>query len=208
MTTFNLEIQFDSAGLTTLQEAGQQVAIVKNVSPNTSNQVIWVSFAPELDNTVTWTETYYVYGSNTQIQAGATIHTLSTFQGTDGDTYPFSGGQFHPGTNDLGQNQYGVKNADSNFQLLTAGLAQAAGGTGGTGGNLSPLNATVVPFNDQGIYQPIEKVAVFAFASANNGLVISSVSSNALTVDLTTEPSQTIHYNSSNNTFSDGPLSS
>lgn len=206
MTTFNLDIQFDNAGLTTLQKAGQQVAIVKSVGPS-SSPIVWVSFFPETDNNVQWTENYYVYGSNQQLKAGATILTTSHFQAVAGDRYPFSGGQFQPGSATLANNQYGVYNGDSNFPLLTAGLAQVAGGSGGTAGAISPLNATVVPFNEPGIYTPIEEVQVFALAAANNGLVISTVASNALTVDLTQVTSQTIHYNSSNNTFSDGPLS-
>jgi hypothetical protein len=203
MTTYSLEIQFDSAGLATLTAAGQQVAIVKQTSPSAA-PVVWVAFNPELDNTVTWTEVYSVYGSSTEVENGATIVTDSILQAVGGETFPFGSGQFAPGTANLPANEYGIQNLDPNFPLLTAGLAQASSGT--IGDAVSPLNATLVPFNETGIYTPIEKVQVFALASANNGLVISSVVSNALLVDLTESTSQVIHYVDATNQFAMGPL--
>ena len=204
MTTYFLEIQFTSKGLATVNAAGQQVAIVKSTTP-TSSPVVWVAFHPEMNNHVTWTEEYSVYGSNSEIVAGATISTASSFEALASESYPFVGGQFEAGVAGLEPTQYGVLNQDVNFPMLTAGLAQVPNGSGSSAGP-SPLNATLVPFGESGIYTPIEQVSVFALANANNGLVISSVQSQALLVDLTETTSQTIHYDDQLNVFAPGPL--
>ncbi len=204
MTTYTLNIDIDKAGLDILTEASQQICIVKQTTP-TSNPVIWVTFHPELTNSVTWTEDYLVYGSSTSIQSGATIETNSVLPASGGDTYTFENGQFDengkPGNSAV---QYGVDNQDDNFNPLTAGLAQV---NSQTAGETIPINATEVPFNNTGVYTPIEKVQVFAMAEVNNALVLSSVTGDALLVDLTEQPNQTIHYQDSDNTFQPGSLS-
>jgi uncharacterized Zn-binding protein involved in type VI secretion len=189
MPTYQLNIQLDSQGLKTLNEAGQLVTIVK--SAGAGKPVAWVSFDPMLSNTVTWTEKYSVYASTTAIEAGAQIVTQSTEAAAAGNTYTLAGGQFDNGKPGLPATQYGVANADPNFmvdgvQLVTSGLYQ---GVIVNGTSLpSPLNAVGIPYNESGVFTPIEKVQVFTSSYQNNGIVISSVSSQALLVDPTPEP--------------------
>jgi hypothetical protein len=206
MPSYSLEIQFDQAGLQTLQDASQKVSLVKATQPS-ALPVVWVAFTPEEDNTITWDEEYSVYASTTHIDAGATINTSSTAPAQGGRTYMFQGGDFPSSKGGLPLTQYGIFNNDSDpqFAEITAGLAQVANGSGSNRPN--PLNATVVPYNENGLYTPIEKLQVFAAASMNNGLVISEVQGNALLIDFTTNPSQVIHYDDASNTFQLGPLS-
>ena len=201
MTDYKLNIQFDSNGLRTLEAASQKVVIVKTTTPSTL-PVAWVAFTPEETNTISWTEAYSVYGSTTQIGDGAIIETLSTNTANGGFTYTFSGGLFDDGQSNLPNNEYGIVNNDSDSQckLLTAGLAQVANG-GGSGGVLTPLNATVVPYNETGTYTPVEKVQVFTAANMSNGLVISEIQSNAIEVDLTETTELAIHYDDNENVF-------
>lgn len=204
MPTYKLTIQIDNTGLNTLNAASQLVTIVKETNPTTM-PVAWLAFHPEENNVITWTESYSVYASRTQIQAGAHIITSSVQSAAGGNTYRFSSGHFTTGTPGLLPSQYAIFNNDTNFQLLTGGLMQQAGGT--IGQVTSPLNATVIPFNNTGTYTPIETIRVFADAQSNNGLVISNVQGDALTVEFTTNVSQTIHYNNATNSFAMGPLS-
>jgi hypothetical protein len=205
MPSYSLVIQISNAGLKTIQDASQQVALVKATA--SALPVVWVAFDPESDNTITWEENYFVYASTTHIDAGATIATMSTEPAQGGNTYMFQGGDFPSYKGGLPLTQYGVFNNDTRpqFKEITAGLAQVAQGVGE--GQPTPLNATIVPFNETGLYTPIEKVQVFAEASMNNGLVLSQVDGSALLVDFTTDPSQVIHYDDASNTFALGPLS-
>ena len=130
MPTYRLNIQFDQAGLDTLNEAGQSVTIVKSVPQGVP--VAWISFPPLLNNLVTWNEQY-----------GLRVDVPDP--GRDGDLH-----RVHPGRSRrqhvearrraLRQrdvqpppNTYGVVNADPGFQvggiqMVTSGLYQGVGG--------------------------------------------------------------------------------
>jgi hypothetical protein len=202
---YQLTIQFDSYGLKTINEADQLVTIVKSVSGGVP--VAWVSFQPMESNVVVWTETYSVYASTTEIQDGAQIITQLTQPAAAGNTYTLSGGQFDNGEPNLPPLEYGVVNNDPNFeveevQMITTGLYQEAIVNGEP--TASPLNAVNIPYRESGTFIPIETVQVFT-SSYQNGMV-SAVSSQALQVDLTQQPIQTIHYSAATNEFLPGPL--
>jgi hypothetical protein len=209
MPTYRLNIQFDQAGLDTLNEAGQSVTIVKSVPQGVP--VAWISFAPLLNNLVTWNEQYSVYASTSQIQDGTEIFTQSTQAAAGGSTYKLVAGHFDSGTSGLLPNTYGVVNADPGFQVggiqkVTSGLYQGASVDGTPAA--AAINAVAVPYLDEAVFTPIEKVQIFASSFQNNGLVISSaVPSQALEVDLADTPTQALHYNSEYNRFTLGPLS-
>jgi hypothetical protein len=209
MPTYGLTIQFDNRGLDTVNAAAQLVTIVKSVE--TGTPVAWVTFSPMEDNEVTWTNTYSVYASTTQIQNMAQIVTRSTQPAVGGNLYTLAGGHFDNGNPNAGvpATQYGVFNNDPPFyvggiQMITSGLYAGAVVNGEA--TQSPLNAVAVPYLQHGYFTPIEKVQVFTSSIQNNGLVISQVISNALTVDLTTDPNQTIYYNAATNQFAPGQL--
>lgn len=208
MTDYKLDINIDSQGLHTIQAAGQVVTLVKSVGGGGNMPVAWLSFHPMQSNTLTWTNQYSVYASSTKIQANARIVSQSTQLATGGSTYTFSGGQFDYGkSNGLTIVQYGVENQDADFlvdgmAMITSGLYQGAVVNGGA--KSSPLNAVEVPYNESGTFTPKEVVQVFVSNYQDNGMVISSVTSKSLTVDLTSSPSQTIHYDDHSNQFVGG----
>jgi hypothetical protein len=211
MPTYQLAIAFDNPGLDTLQGAGQLVTLIKSVSisgnGNSSGQVIWVAFKPMNTNTVTWTEEYSVYASTSKIVNGARITTNSSVNAVGGNTYTFlAAGHFGPSNSNLAETDYGVVNKSQyttgDVKMITSGLYQAATVNGKQ--TSSPLNATPVPSGDTAQFTPIEKVQVFVSSYQNNGLVISEVTSQTLTVDLTSQPSQSIYYDSTTNQFVPG----
>lgn len=206
MPTYSLDIKVPSEGLTTLAAADQTVTIVKAVGGGQTVPVAWLSFNPMQKNTVTWTEIYSVYASNTQLQMGAKIDTQSTMPASSGNTYTFQGGQFGPGVDDpqLTEVDYGINHQDPHFRtcgvkMLTCGLYQGAVVNGEN--TSSPLCAVKVPYNNEAVFTPIEKVYVYTSSCQNNGQVISRVNSNALLVDLTVNPNKKVIYNPDNNEF-------
>jgi hypothetical protein len=208
MPTYQLSIGFTDAGLDTLQAAKQQVTMVKSVNSSAgssgSNPVIWVSFKPMNANTVTWDEEYSVYASTTNIVNGAQIITNSSIAASSGNAYTFlPAGHFGASNSNLSDTEYGVINNSSfavnGIPMITSGLYQTAVVNGTP--KSSPLNATPVPFGDTATFTPIEKVQVFVSSYQNNGLVIAEVTSQALTVDFTTQPTQSIIYDAATNQF-------
>ncbi len=202
MNPYQLTIDIPSDGLKTLYAANQFVTIVKSVPHGVP--VAWVSFRPMLSNTITWTEAYSVYASTTGIQEGATIITQSTKPAGGGKMYTLRGGQFDDGKDILSPRSCGVYNSDDVFtiddvRMVTCGLHQGVtvNGTSTAGA----VNAVAVPYQDEAVFTPIERVQIFASSFQNNGLVISSVTSAALEVDLTTVQSQALRYNPAVNRF-------
>ncbi|MFN9631271.1 MAG: hypothetical protein ACK59A_13735 [Cyanobacteriota bacterium] len=205
MPNYTLNISFDSKGLQAITQAGQVVTIVKLTS-STSKPVAWISFQPQQENQIIWTEQYAVYASTTNLQSGAKIITSATANAVGGSSYNInSAGYFDArvqGATDV--NSYEIINGDQNLmvngnEMVAAGLLQAATVNGF---QLSaPMCASYILYNQSGIFTPIETIQVFTSSYSNNGMVISSVSGNALTVTYTTNTSANITYNDQSNTF-------
>lgn len=201
MATYGLNINIDSTGLTNIYNADQYVTLVKSVGSTTAsgNTVAWVTFQPYQSNIVSWVENYLIYGTISQLQSGATIvmtsQTASAVQ--TGWTYTFEQGQF-TGASGGASGSFNLENQQSNG--INFGLAQTATVNGSS--TLAPLNAVPVNINQSASFTPIETVSIFLSSYENNGVVISSVAGNALTVQLTTaSPVATIGFNDANNTF-------
>jgi hypothetical protein len=198
MTTYSLTMNIDPAGLSAIYNSGQRVTLVKSVGSSPSN-VAWVSFEPYETNTVTWTENYLIYGTTSSIDAGATIVMTSQTAGpvVTGRLYVFTQGQFtgEPGGE---SGSFDVENEQANG--INFGLAQTAKINGTSA--LAPLNAVTVNANQTASFIPIETVSVYLTSFENNGVVISSVASNALVVTLTSDsPSATLGFDDASNTF-------
>jgi len=200
---YGLNISIDSTGLSRIYSSGQAVTIVKSVVSNpvsTGNlPVAWISFQPLQENAVTWVENYNIYATTTLLSAGATIVQTSV-TGTPvqtGWTYTFGQGQFTGATggSTLTFNMSNQQQGSFNF-----GLSQQA-----TVNNITinaPLNAIPVLYNEGATFTPQENVSIFLSNSVNNGVVLSQVASNALSVTLTSQnPTANIAFNDANNTF-------
>ena len=201
MTTYGLNINIDSTGLTNIYNANQYVTLVKSVGSSTTpgSTVAWVTFQPYQSNVVTWVENYLIYGTIMSLQSGAQIVMTSSTPNPvqAGWTYTFQQGQF-TGASGGAAGAFNVDNQQSNG--INFGLAQTANVNGSS--VLAPLNAVPVNMNQTASFTPIETVSIFLSSYENNGVVISSVAGNALAVQLSSaSPTATIGFNDTNNTF-------
>ena len=200
---FQLNIQIDSAGVTQIHQNAQFITIVKNVNSNplaTGNlQVAWLSISPFKTNQITWEQSYFMYATTTQLQAGARINLTSTTDAAVqlGPIYEFFSNLFHATTQGA-PNTYNLLN--SGEQSLTFGLAQEATVNGTA--VMSPLNATRVGNAQSATFTPIETVSIYLSSFSNNGVVISQVAGSALVVQLTSQkPVANIGFNNATNSF-------
>lgn len=204
MPSYELDITFDQAGLSALSAAGQSVTIVKQSSGG--KPTAWITFTPQMTNVITWTEQYSVYSSTTNAQSGAVIITSSQATAIAGSSYTLNNaGYFNTGVaGAVGPTQYQVINNDPNLlisgtAMVTAGLVQGASVNGST--VLAPICAAGVLYNQTALFTPIETIQVYTSSYSNNGIVISQVAGNALTVQYTTNPKASITYNDQQNQF-------
>ena len=200
---YQLIIDIDDAGLTNIYKAGQSVTIVKSVVANPLSSgnlpIAWVSFQPFETNSVTWVENYNIYATTTQLISGATIMQTSVTAAPvqTGWTYTFAQGSF-TGAQGGGSATYNMNNQQNG--MYSFGLSQQA--VINNMPVMAPLNAIPVMYNEGATFTPEETVSIFLSNTSNNGVVLSQVSSNALTVTLTSQtPTASIGFNDSNNTF-------
>lgn len=204
MSKYELTIQFTTDDVHEINAVQQKVIIVKEVGGTSGSPVAWVSFSPFEKNVVQWEEEYGIYASTTEVQDSATIiKTSAVNPATSGVFYPFETGAFGTPTGDAGKNNYGIENKYS--QQFTFGMAQSVTANGSKF-NASPLNAAQVLSQEKAKFKPIEKVQVFLQANFNNGVIITSITSNVLEVDLTSNPNVIIHYDKTQGKFILGSL--
>lgn len=204
MPSYELNITFDAAGLSALSASGQSVTIVKQSAGG--KPTAWITFTPQMANSISWTEQYSVYSSTTNAQSGAVIVTSSEATAIAGSSYTLNtSGYFNPGASGVvGPTQYQIVNNDpsliiSGTAMVTAGLVQGASVNGTTVS--APICAAGVLYNQTALFTPIETIQVFTSSYSNNGIVISQVSGNALTVQYTTNTTAGITYNDQQNQF-------
>ena len=200
---YQINLDIDDAGLSKIYGASQSVTLVKSVVSNplaTGNlPIAWLSFQPLESNQIVWVENYFLYASTTVLQSGATINMTSQTGGPvqPGWMYSFAQGQFvsASGTGSTFNVDNNTSTGSFNF-----GLAQQA--TVNNVSTLAPLNAQAVLYNEEASFTPIETISVFLSSYSNNGVVISQVASNALTVQLTSQsPTVSLGFNDATNTF-------
>ncbi|EGG13645.1 hypothetical protein DFA_11406 [Cavenderia fasciculata] len=202
MTSYELKFAFTQAGLAALASAQEKVCVVKSVNGKVSN-VVWVTFKPFLNNQLSWQETYGLYSSSSQIQNGATINRLSTLKNAaKGHQYPFNSSGFFDQANSVSVKGYGIVN---NYgESLTFGLTQTALVNGVQVD--SELNATTVLGNQSAEYTPIVTLSVYVASQQNNGSVISSITSQSLTLTYTSDTSKSVFFDDTQNMFVEGDI--
>jgi hypothetical protein len=200
---YQLNITIDNPGLSAIYAAGQAITIVKSVVSNPTSQgnlpIAWISFQPLAHNTVSWIENYNIYGTTTQLNAGATIVQTSVtgVPVQTGWIYTFAQGQF-TGAQGGSTSTFNMNNQQGG--MFNFGLSQQAIVNNVT--VMAPLSAIPVLNNESATFTPEETVSVFLSNSINNGVVLSQVASNALAVTLTSQnATANIGFNDINNTF-------
>ncbi len=183
MPKYTLNIDFEKGDLDTIYKAGEKVTMIKQTANGTP--VAWVSFYPFENNTVVWEEEYALYSSTTEIQSGATIQKMSDEAASEQMMYDFQNGNFGiPSPSDkLSKGMYGATNKTPIDQAigLTFGLAQSVQ-VNGTAQPNKPINADWVPSQHVTTFTPYEKILLFLDSEINDGMVVTDIFSNELTL--------------------------
>jgi hypothetical protein len=208
MTTYSLNIQIDDPGLDKIANSQKRVTLIKSVGGKKGSNVAWVSFDPAETSVVTWTEDYFIYGTRTISDDGAAIQITSRTHDPveTGAMYTFANGHFTTGTGGK-DGVFNVDNEqpDAGSTPFNFGLAQKATINGTV--VLAPLNMVPANMGDKITFDPEETISIYLSDLQDNGVVISTVDSDALTVTLSTQsPNGVVHLNSANDTFHLGPL--
>lgn len=189
MPDYTLQLLIDDQDLITLKAAQLNIILAKPVgSASSMPNVIWQSFDPFIDNTVSWTENYGIYASNTVVQNGAAITKLSSVNpAQDGSYYSFASsatfnGPFRDqGAPDTGTYQVNNDMPAAQYPSLVFGLLQSA-----TINNVvtpsRPLNAQVVPAAFFADFTPLTTVYAWLQASILSETVITQVTSRSTKV--------------------------
>jgi len=196
---YQLNIAFDDEGLEQIYGAAQTVTLVRSFTSGADSYVAWVTFQPFENNIITWTESYYIYATTYPLQAGTSLVILSQTQEVvqQGWTYALENGMF-VGAAGGASNAYSAENQQYNG--INFGLVEEAVINGVT--TSAPINGVAVLVNQAAAFVPLENVAVFLSSYSKNGVVLSSVPSNALVVTFTTEtPVANVSFNDDTNTF-------
>jgi hypothetical protein len=209
--TYSLSFTMNPEAVSAINDAGQFVTIVKQVdSANKSaGDVAWLTFQAAQSIQVSWQESYYLYATNQSLEAGAVIkQTAQTVNpALSGYQYVFNAAHLFvnpaPG---FEQGAFNV-NDQAGRNDWKFGLAQLA--TVSTNPRIDkpvPLNVVKVLNNELVTFKPRATVSVFLQSYDDNGIVISQVKSNALTVELiATDASASIGFSDADNTFFRAP---
>ncbi|MCW3053914.1 MAG: hypothetical protein JWN14_3084 [Chthonomonadales bacterium] len=199
---YQITLNIGDAGVAQINtNLGQYITVVKAVKPTPAPGkpiIAWVSTTAWDTVTITWEEEYYVYAYEKLISTGDTISLFSASQqAIVGETYPFASGKFGSGTHGQNGTIGTTNNGGSN---ITMGLAQDVAVNGKT--VKSPINAVVVGNTELVTFVPEVTVSVFLQGYANNGVVISDITSNACTVTLTSDvPTANLSFDPNSNQF-------
>jgi hypothetical protein len=206
MPNYSLNIDIDPTDLQTIYAANELVTIVKQSAAGPS--VAWVAFLPFEATTLTWTDSYALYASNTSVQGGAVINQLSNILAGPGLNYPFLNGDFGTATPDgtLPPNTYETVNQMSAFPLLTFGLAQDIQINGMAQPN-RPINAQAVPLNQTATFTPFDNITVFLQSQVQSSMMLTTVTSQSIALQFGgSTTSQTISYTAANGWIVVNPL--
>lgn len=195
MSKYKLNINILSTNVREINMAMQKITLVKSVGKGAGTPVAWVTFSPFETNIITWETEYGVYASSTTVQNGAQIQRTSLVgTAVTGTLNPFEEGTFRSPISGGKANAYSIVNKFG--KQFTFGLTQTVHVNGEQFAG-SPLNAVTALNQQTAIFEPVEKVAIFLEAQFNNGVVISDILSNGLTLDFTHTPELTIRYDES-----------
>jgi len=199
MANYSLIVNFDHEMVSKFNENNQKLVIVKE-SEESNVDVAWITFSPFEINDVSWSEEYGLYASCSDVTGQAVIQKSSyVANASEQQLYLFTNGTFNLASTDLslGENTYEVKNGmPTTTKMLTFGLAQdvTANGINYAG---KPINAVPVMYNESATFTPHERIKIFMQSNLDDGMVISRIKSDSLSLDFTDKTDITVKYDSS-----------
>ncbi len=193
MSSYVLNVLFDSNDLQELRAVKEKVTLIKSTS--SGGKVAWVAFDPFQQNEVSWNESYYVYASTSEIQSGALIKKVSFKLANSGESYSFKNSVFENGVpGGAAIDSYKVANANDPPASLIFGLAQDVK-VNNKKYNVNPINADPVLYSHSDEITPIERVTIFMERKIATSMVLSDIKGTSLEVDLTGTPEATVKFN-------------
>lgn len=214
MVNFKLNIKIPQKDLTTLIKAGESIVLVKG-EPGKTSVIVWAVIRPAQNSSVSWSDEYYIYASNSDYEIGNTIIASATSSARVMSKYVYSEGSFsNPVTdNNLNPGQFMITNKVpvSTSGSIIFGLAETCKVNNELQNSPSPTRATIVPAMQYTILNASEKVTIFLSSQVSPGQVIPAprtesadtrATSFAIIIDFSEENAdQVINYDSSRGSF-------
>lgn len=208
-SNYILTVNFTEKGIDTLKQAGENVAMVRRVSPSRPGELAWHTFFPRTVSTVTWTEEDYclfVYQSQGSLQPGQTISMSARSEPVvPGGVYSFNNeGVFVRVPGDAGAGSVTVSNdgMDGFRDNLYFGLAQ--NGTVFSDKHITavtPLNLVNLPYNHQATFSITKRVRIFTGDMPTSTILGNNVMSKVLDLDFSGTYEHAIRYDTIMNQF-------
>lgn len=187
MPDYSLQLKIGKTDLDNIRTAQLNIVLAKPVGSSSPN-VAWQVFDPFMDNTVTWTEQFGLYASNTRLVNGARITKMSTIDpAVDAAYYSFTSNATFNGPikdgNAPGTGSYMVLDdmPNASYPTLLFGLLQSAN-INGAPSPLRPLNAAIVLASMSAVFTPLTTVYVWLQATIVSETVITQVTSRSTVV--------------------------
>ena len=197
MTQYRLIITLTQQGLQEIIESNQRIAIVQMVAGGGSDDaVVWVSFSPFMNNTITWNDDYDAYVSASPVSPGNTVFGMAQSGDVQtGWTYTVQNYQFSPQQGGPGGAITLVNEMGSE---MTLGLMAQATVDGTV--SVGVVSAAALENAMSVSLTPQSTVAVF-LSQSPAGTVITSLPSNALVVSLAGNPTASIGFSAGTKSF-------
>lgn len=175
MTAYSLTVQIDAADLPTLQQAGQQVVLVRRLA-DAGRCVTWAVLALAPSRNVSWNDDYTLYASNTPNATGNVVSIGATTAVTWQCDYTYATVGFQGPVPDAGLgtttvqlvNQVPAATAPS----VLAGLAQSYALDGGAAGTAQPLNAQTVPALQIAQFTAAQSLWIYLSSGVQTGMIV------------------------------------
>jgi hypothetical protein len=180
MPTYTLQTAFTQQDLERLYITGTNVIVAKPNAGGAPN-VAWIVFRPLIDNSMTWTDSYGIYASNTDLVNGAALYQISrtAFPAEVAKAYELSpaGAFVGPGSN-TEPGSYTAGNAYNNLPkgYLTFGLYQRAQANGNQY-DWNAVSAAPVLYNSTAQITPFTTIYLWTQSSVVGNSVITKVTS-------------------------------
>jgi len=205
MSNYTLKLSVaDQAEIKRFLTNGQYVNVSKFAGSYAADPraVVWLSWNPLTENTVTWTETYYVYATATKPQNGAKITVATNMKIKLGYRYILDASGFNESAKPdptLAAGSIVVSNKSG--MDFFCGLAQKGKVEGKSDAGLNALNIQALPDKQFASFAPIVKLWVYTGSTANNGAVATAQSSTVLEVEYAYTQDRSIEWNADEQQF-------
>jgi len=206
---YQLNINIDQAGLSSLYSAGQVVALIGAATSPQMNESfsdeIWVTFQPLEKNIVVWNDSYYIYATTDPTAWPMVMNAQTADPAQPGWLYTFADGFFQGAAPATQNTAYNIANGMQDSAMYF-GLARDAAVNDGTP-VLAALCSMQVASGKQASLSPSGDISIYVVTAP--GTPGPSTSGPALTIAFSSEnPTVTVEFDDTTNAFAVVPAGS